>query len=780
MSAAQIQQLEQIALQRPGDASVRRRLGGLLHAQGNLPGAEAAYRDSLTLEPDSVRAHNNLGQVLLAMHDRAGAIGCYERAIALDPRYAIAHNNLGIAYFDMGDVERAVASYERALECEPAFFQAHHNCANGLVRLGRIADALPHYDRALDLSPSSVETLKARGNALQQLERYEDALASYVQALSFDSHDAEALSNCASANLALKRFDAALRSADEALLCNALLPAAHSNRGGALRALGRLPEAQQACEEALRLKPDFAQGWANLGNVKAALAEPDVALQCFDNALVAQPDLFEALEQRAALLPRQKRLDEAIRAYEVLQARRPGHKFLPGSLRHTRNLACDWRGYSENLQQIAAGVMDDRLVVPPFALLSLIDSPNLHYRCATAFAGSEVLTAAPELPLPSRTTAPRARLRVAYLSADLRQHATAMLMAGVFEAHDHSRFETIGVSFGTDDASPMRQRLQRSFDRFLDMRMTGDEEVTRILRELEIDVAVDLKGYTTDTRLLPFSRRIAPLQVSYLGYPGTLGLPQLDYVIADRVVLPPEQVRYYAEKIIWMPHSYQCNDDGRPIAEHAPTRAAAGLPESGFVFCCFNNNYKITPSVFAIWMRLLRDLPGSVLWLLGDNDAAVRNLKAEAENHGIAPARLIFAQRIDAAEHLARHRLADLFLDTLPYNAHTTASDALWAGLPLLTCLGNAFAGRVGASLLHAVGLPELVARDPAEYEARALALARDPAQLQTLRSTLARNRLSQPLFDTQRFTRHLESAYGTIWRRQLEGLPPASFAVES
>ncbi len=353
-----------------------------------------------------------------------------------------------------------------------------------------------------------------------------------------------------------------------------------------------------------------------------------------------------------------------------------------------------------------------------------------------------------------------------------------MLMAGLFESHDRDRFETIAVSFGPDDGSALRQRLQVSFDRFVDVRMRGDVEVVALLREMEVDIAVDLKGYTGDMRTGLFTRRCAPLQVSYIGYPGTLALPQLDYIVADRIVLPLDHAQHYSEKVAWLPHCYQPNDNTRQIAQRCPTRAEAGLPESGFVFCCFNNNYKITPAVFDIWMRLLRATPGSVLWLLGDNEAAARNLRREAADRGVDPTRLVFADRADIAEHLARHRLADLFLDTLLYNAHTTASDALWAGLPVLTHLGNAFAGRVGASLLDAVGLPELVTTSLEEYEARALSLAHNPQQLAQLRARLVSNRLTQPLFDTQRSCRHLEAAYTHMWQRYETGMPPESFEV--
>jgi predicted O-linked N-acetylglucosamine transferase (SPINDLY family) len=367
---------------------------------------------------------------------------------------------------------------------------------------------------------------------------------------------------------------------------------------------------------------------------------------------------------------------------------------------------------------------------------------------------------------------------VAYLSADYHSHATAYLAAGLFEAHDQSRFEAIAISFGPDDSSEMRQRLTRAFDRFIDVRDKSDHAVAALLREMEIDIAVDLKGFTQDARPGILAHRPAPVRVNYLGHPGTMGARYIDYLIADRRIVPEGHERHYAEKIVCLPDSYQANDRKRRIAERMPARVDEGLPDTGFVFCSFNGSFKITPEVFDIWVRLLKAADGSVLWLLDDNAAAVRNLKREAEARGVSAQRLVFAPRRPLDEHLARHRLADLFLDTLPCNAHTTASDALWAGLPLLTCAGNTFAGRVAASLLFAVGLPELITDSLPSYEALAMNLARDPAALAALKAKLVAQRNTAPLFDTERFARHLESAYVTMWERAQRRMPAESFSV--
>lgn len=372
-------------------------------------------------------------------------------------------------------------------------------------------------------------------------------------------------------------------------------------------------------------------------------------------------------------------------------------------------------------------------------------------------------------------------MRIAYLSADFHQHATAELIAGLIERHDRKKFEVMAISFSRDDGSAMRQRLMAAFDRFDDVRAMGDGDVARLLREREVDIAIDLKGHTEGARPAILAHRPCPVQVSYLGYPGTMSAPWLDYIIGDATVLPFAHQPFYSEKIVHLPHCYQVNDATRAVAETAETavtRVAAGLPESSFVFCCFNAAWKIAPSVFDVWMRLLVAVPGSVLWLLEDNASAPANLRAAALARGVDPARLVFAPATVPGRHLARHRLADLFLDTLPYNAHTTASDALWTGLPVLTCLGALFDGRVAASLLRAVGLPELIAQTMEEYEALALALARDPTRLESLRARLLANRLLYPLYDTERFRRALEAVYVRMTEIARGGGAPESFAV--
>jgi protein O-GlcNAc transferase len=422
-------------------------------------------------------------------------------------------------------------------------------------------------------------------------------------------------------------------------------------------------------------------------------------------------------------------------------------------------------------------VLAAKSIVSPFTLIGYGASPALQLKCARAYTAHLF----PTLPSPMCGPQRRAhdRLRIAYLSANFNRHAMAYLMVNLFERHDRARFEIVGLSFGADDGSEIRARVAGAFDQFYDVRRFGDREIATLVDELKIDIAVDIMGYTQDARPGILSHRPAPIQVNYLGYPGTMGADFIDYILADAIVVPPSEDAFFSEKVVRLPDCYQVNDRQRPIAERTPKRPEAGLPERGFVFCSFNNSYKITAAMFDVWMELLAKVEGSVLWLIGDNEPTERNLRREAALRGIDPGRLVFAPRLDQAEHLARHRLADLFLDTLPYNAHPSCSDALWAGLPVLTCRGDAFAGRVAASLLQAAGLPELVTSSLADYAALARWLAEDANLLGEIRKRLAENRLSRPLFDTDLTRRHIEAAYTTMWRLHQDGKAPRSFQVE-
>jgi len=548
------------------------------------------------------------------------------------------------------------------------------------------------------------------------------------------------------------------------------------NLGNALREAGRLREALAAFARALALNPAIPQAHYNRALTLHEQGDDRAALAGYERALALAPNYLEALFNRGVALLALRRAADAAAAFDQALALDPDCPYAAGKAFYARLLACDWRTHAQDRERLIAAVRAGGRVCDPFAFAGVADCPQAQLACARTYAGDRFPPA--PAPLWRGERYRHRRIRIAYVSADFHDHPTSHLTAGLFERHDRARFELTAIALGPERAGAMRQRLVAAFDRFIPAGARSAAQLAQLLRELEIDIAVDLMGYTQGGRPELFARRPAPVQVAYLGQPATTGAPYLDYLIADALVLPPQQRRYYSEQVVYLPDCYQVSDDRRARPTALPSRADAGLPATGFVFCCFNNHYKIAPEIFAIWLRLLRQTPASVLWLLVDDSAAVGNLRAAAAAQGVDPERLIMAPRLSHELHLARQGLADLFLDTLPYNAHTTANEALWLGLPVLTCPGRSFASRVAASLLHALGIPELIAPDLAAYERTALELARDPERLRRLRARLAAARATSPLFDTDRFRRHLEDAFTRMWERSQRGLPPESFAV--
>ncbi len=648
--------------------------------------------------------------------------------------------------------------------------------AVGLHQQGRLDLAEDLYKAVINKQPKHADALHFFGIMRLQQGRHDEAVSLIGKALRHRPDFPNALCNRGTALQALNRLDEALMSYDKALAIRPDDADGQFNRGNTLRMIGRYADALESYDKALAIRPDFMVALTNRGNTLDTLHQYEEALVSYDKALAIQPRYPEALYNRGNALRKLGRMEDALKTFQSVVAIDGGFKHVLGEIASARGTLCIWRGHDRLVRQLIDSININRPLSLPFVLMTQLDDPAVQRACAAACVRD--LNPAQQRPMWAGERYRHTRIRVAYLSADFHHHATAFLTAGLFERHDHERFEIVGVSCGPDSPSAMRTRLVAAFDQFIDIGVMGDADAARLLRELEIDIVVDLKGFTENARLNILAHRPAPIQVNYLGYPGTMGASYIDYIIADERVIPQSDHAYYDEQVVYLPDSYQANDSTRSIAERTPTRAECGLPEHGFVYCCFNNNYKITAKIFDIWMRLLVRVPDSVIWLLEGNAQAARNLRHEAQGRGVEPKRLIFAQRIDLPEHLARHRQADLFLDTLPVNAHTTASDALWAGLPVLTCKGRAFAGRVAASLLHAVGLPELVTENLEDYESQALALATRPDKLAGIRAQLEQNRMTCPLFDTDRFSRHIESAYQTMWERYQQGKSPKSFAV--
>ena len=558
---------------------------------------------------------------------------------------------------------------------------------------------------------------------------------------------------------------AAVQLIRSAIEINESIAVYHNNLGNVLNTLGQDNDALNSYNYAIKFDKYYADAYSNLGAVLSKLNRLDEAVSAYATAIHLKSNLPEPHYNLGNALKELNRLDEAIQSYERALSLDPVHAYARGALLWLRTLICNWAEFESDIRQISINIQGGQRVARPFTMVALSEFPKDQLLCAQTWIRDRHPPA--QNPLWNGQIYHHPRIRVAYLSADFNYHATAYLMAELFELHDRARFEIVGISFGQNDDSAMRHRLIEAFDQFHDVQSLNHFEAAKLIRGLEIDIVVDLKGHTAGARPTILAHRPAPVQVAYLGYPGSMGADFIDYVIADPIVLPFDQQPYYTEEIVHLPDCYQPNDRQRKISETTPTRRQVGLPDTGFVFCCFNNNYKINPPIFDVWMRLLDAVEHSVLWLLRDLPTAEVNLRREAAARGIDPSRLVFADRAPTEDHLARHRLADLFLDTLPCNAHTTASDALWAGLPVLTCLGKTFAGRVAASLLHAIGLPELVTNSFEEYEALAFHLATHPDSLAAIKARLAANRLTHPLFDTPRLCRNLEAVYIDMWERQ-------------
>jgi predicted O-linked N-acetylglucosamine transferase (SPINDLY family)/glycosyltransferase involved in cell wall biosynthesis len=534
--------------------------------------------------------------------------------------------------------------------------------------------------------------------------------------------------------------------------------------GAALQALGRKEEALHSYDEALRIQPDYIEVLTNSGVLLRDLLRHHEAIERFNRVLIIDPNSTSTLANCAILLTEFKQSEQAIAMFERLLELNPDYDYGLGLLCYERLHICDWKEFERLSQEIIKGIRAGWRACKTLALMAISDSVEDHFKAAKIFAASYC----PRQPVSlwQGEGYHHDKIRIAYVSPDLREHPVGHLMAGIFEHHDKSRFETIAISLGIDDHSRLRERMLKAFDHFIDARVLGSQQIAEKMREMEVDIAIDLAGYTSDSRIDVFAYRPAPVQVGYLGYPGTSGTDYIDYIIADRHVIPEEHRAFYSEQVVYLPDTYLPTDASLTIAEQTPTRAECGLPETGCVFCSFSHDYKISPPVFNIWMRLLDQVPGSVLWLMSRGDASQHNLRREAEQRGIDPLRLIFASRVPRIEdHLARYRQADLFLDTHPYNAHTTAADALMAGLPVITYMGNAFPARVAGSLLYAIGLPELITHSLEDYEALALSLATHPERLADLKRRLLANRMTHPLFDTERFCRNLEALYLEMWQ---------------
>jgi len=786
-------------------------LGLLRLQQGRFQEACDYLGEALEISPNDLNALMNYGMALRAAGRPEEAVRVFDRALAIQPNMAEGLYNRGVALGDLKRFELAVDSYDRALVLRPEMMAAIINRAAALAAVQRFDDALAGYDRALVLQPSNALALLNRGLANRAARRPQAALADYDRLLALDPAHVEARYNRGVAMMDLERAADALESFDAVLDAYQANAEMLNNRGLALWNLKRPAEALESYERALGLEPDFVEVWGNRGlalrdlkrweeaiasfdmvlrlepnnavamnsrgNVLRDMKDYEAAVESYSRAIAVRPDYAEALINRGYTLWSLKKNDAGTADVERGLALEPDYPYGRGELLHMRMYNADWHDFDRRKAELEKLVLAGARAVQPFNFQAVVEAPEIAQACSRNWMKDKY----PEMasrPQDGAGRKGRDKIRIGYVSGEFRLQATAILMAGLYERHDRTQFEIIALDAGYSDATPMRARLEKAFDRWIPITDLSDEDAAEVIRDAKIDILVNLNGYFGDARMGIFARRAAPIQVNYLGFPATLGAPYIDYIIADAVVIPENEQRFYDEQVVYLPDSYQANDDRGRDMTAAPSRAEAGLPQNGFVFCNFNNAYKLTPSTFDSWMRILKQVDGSVLWLLESAPPYADNLRREAQRRGVAAERLIFAPELPLEQHLARLPLADLFLDGLPYNAHTTASDALWAGVPLVTCKGTTFPGRVAASLLLAAGLPDLITDNAADFEALAVRLGRAPAEVKALRDRLAASKSSCPLFDTDRFRANIEKAYRIMWKRWLAGEKPASFEV--
>jgi protein O-GlcNAc transferase len=701
------------------------------HMKGNMEQAERLYREILSENQHEVTALHYLGVLHYQRGDFPGSVELIRQSLSIQPYSAEAMSNLGLALTALGQLDEAEVLYRQAVAIRPDNAESYNNLANVLLVQKKVDESIEACQQAIRLKPNFSYAHYNLGVAFQRKGMSVIAIEAFQRAITVQPNFPEAYCNLALAYVEQGKREDAITAYRKAVELRPNFPEAFNNMGQPLCELGRLEEASDAYRQAVALRPNYIDAVGNL----------------------------------ATTLRKRGLLEEALRVYEQGFALCPEKTKAEIEIINLRRHVCEWQNYEADTRRLME-LVDQ---VEPFVLLNAPSTPAQQLACARKWAS--------KLPRGITFDHTRARspgpIRVGYLSADFRRHATAYLMAELFERHDHSCFEIFAYSYGLDDGSDVRQRLVSSFDHFIDFYSTSRSESAQRIYDDNIDILVDLKGYTGDTRTEILINRPAPVQVSFVGYPGTMGADFIDYIIADSFIAPSEHQPFFDEKIIHLPNAYQPNDTKRQISDRVIMRHECGLPAEGFIFCSFNGSYKITPIFFDVWMRLLKAVPGSVLWLLATTPIIEGNLRREAAARGVAPERLVFAEGMPLPLHLARHRLADLFLDTLPICAHTTASDSLWAGLPILTCVGESFVGRVAGSLLRTAGMPELISYSIEEYEAQALDLATNPHKLSEIKNKLTGQLLTSPLFDIVRYTQDLESAYTYMFKLRMAGETP-------
>ena len=745
--------------------------GACYKAIGDLKASVKMFENAVKIKPDYFEAYKNLGITLENLNRNKASIDNLLIAISINPSYFDANYHLANVYQKLSQHENAVEFYEKAISINPNVAEAHFNLGNALKNLGHLDRAIQAYKKVISMNPNLAETHNNLGVIYKEIGNIKLAVSSYKDAIKNKPDFIEAHNNL---GILYKESFQFLKAKDSFKKVIELKPdyaEAHNNLGLVFMNLGQFVDAHNCYKNALKFKPDYALSYNNIGTVLGVLGKTKAAVESYEKAIALNPDYADAYNNLGNVLRNRRKRVEALSCFEKAYKIEPNTAYLFGAVLNTKMHLCIWDNFDSNISKLSEKIKKNQKAIGPFALKALIDDLSIQKKAAEIFVEDQFQSNF--LKYKSEIHQKNSIIRIGYFSADYKIHPTSYLCAELFELHDRSKFEIHAFSYSKDTKDKMNLRIKKGVDCFHDVLSMSNEDLVNLSRSLEIDIAVDLGGYTANSRTKVFAMSLAPIQVNYLGYPGSMHADYMDYLVADKVLIPENKKEYYSEKIVYMPDTYQVNISEQNVANEELTRKDLDLPEKGFVFCCFNNAYKITPSTFEGWMNILNHVENSVLWLLVNNETSIANLKKEANKHGIKENRLVFAPYISSEKHLNRIKYADLFLDTLPYNAHTTTSDALRMGLPVLTLQGKSFASRVAASLLNAVNLPELITNSQKHYESLAVELAKNPKKYKNIKSKLLNNLPNAPLFNSTLFTRNLESAYEVMFEKYHQGVEP-------
>ena len=807
-----IEYYEKAIIIHPSYCKAHYNLGGALQALGKLNESVESFKRALSIKPDYADAHNNIGNVFKELGQFDNAIKSFRRAIEIKPDYLEAHFNLGSIFQDLNNMEAAITSYEEVLIIKPDFAVLHNNLGVILQGIGELDSALEHLEDAVRIMPDFSEAYNNLGNVLKELNQLDRAIKCFNKAVAINPNFDKAYNNIGNVFKELGQFDNAIKNYEMAISIQPNYSEAHNNLGSLFKLLGRRDDAASSYQKSLIIKPDeaevhnklaitfmelgeinqsiksyqkalsinpgYGEAHNNLGIALNLADQPEEAIKSYKKALSIKSDYAEPYFNLGNLMLERGQWDKALLNYEHALNLKPGIKLLFGNLFNTKMQLCIWDDFSNDLVELITKINNNESPIDPFTLSFLIDDAQIQLKNSKAHVKATLSTLVKEK-YPKGNSLSKIdrdkkhkKIRIGYFSADFREHPVSDLSAEIYELHDRSQFEIYAFSLGPDTLDEMNLRIKAGVDNFYDVSMMSHKDVAMLSRSLEIDIAINLGGFTANSRAEIFAMSLAPVQVGYLGFTGSMGADFMDYIIADRIVIPKDKKIHYSEKIVYLPNCYMANRTKMAVSKKTLTRKDADLPSDSFVFCCFNNYCKINPIVFSSWMTILSKVNGSILWLPEGNNIAMNNLKKEAERHGINDERLFFAPRLTLKEdHLNRLQLADLFIDTFPFNAHTTCSDALRVGLPVLTCIGDSFTSRVASSLLNGVDLPEMIANSQEHYESLAIELATGSEKLKVIKDKLEKNILTSSLYDAQLITKQLEAAYLDIYNTSQKGL---------